>query len=84
MNELYTGEFQNGYWIDSVSKEIADIYIQGCADGLYARRDNLDDPLCTSNLSLNRANVVNAVRAYYKEKPTVLYRQIVAVIKSGC
>jgi len=82
--ETHTGNVPNGYWLDESPETVANIYILGVADGLYARRLNLGDPLCRDNPSLNRDNIVEIVRAYYKQKPKNKFRQIVAVIRSGC
>lgn len=82
--DAYTGGIPNGYWLDSVDKCISSAYILGVADGLYARRANLDDPLCRDNPRLNRENVVEIVRIYYQKDPENKFRQIAAVIRSGC
>ncbi len=86
--DTHTGEVPNGHWLDENSDThsiaVANSYILGIADGLYARRHNLDDPLCRDNPGLNRGNVVDVVRSYYKQSPENKFRQIVAVIRSGC
>lgn len=84
MAEIFTGEFPNGYWLDENTDALGNMYILGIADGLYARRHTLDDPLCRDNPNLNRDNVVEIVRQYYKESPENKFRQIAAVIRSGC
>lgn len=84
----HTGEYPNGYWLDENSDAdsvaVSNMYIVGVADGLFARRDDLKDPLCRDNPNLNRDNIIDAVRQYYREKPANKFRQIAAVIRSGC
>jgi hypothetical protein len=82
--EIFTGGIPNGYWLDENADALGNMYILGIADGLYARRHKLDDPLCRDNLDLNRDNVVEIVRQYYKKSPENKFRQISAVIRSGC
>lgn len=82
--DLYTGDVPNGYWMEANSDEVLSAYILGIADGMFARRQNLVDPICRDNPSINRDNVVETVRQYYEQSPENKFRQIVAVIRSGC
>ena len=85
---ICTGEYPNGYWLDensdTNSRAVANMYIVGVADGLFAKRHNLEDPLCRDNPTLDRSNIVDTVRLYYKQNPENKFRQIAAVIRSGC
>ena len=84
----YTGGMPNGYWLDENADGdlavVASMYILGIADGMMARRSKLDDPLRYENPDLNRENIVDSVRSYYRQNPENKFRQIAAVIRSGC
>lgn len=84
-----TSGFPNGYWLDenkdAVSVAFANKYILGVADGLMANRPIFKDLSSGyDNPDLNRDNIVDAVRSYYKKSPENKFRQIVAVMRSGC
>ncbi len=84
----HIGEYPNGYWLDENSDAdsiaASNMYIVGVADGLFAGRHSLDDSYCRDNPNLDRNNIIDAVRLYYRQKPENKFRQIVAVIRSGC
>ncbi len=88
INATLTGELPNGYWldenIDAAPGSVSSMYILGVTDGLLAVRHKLDDPICIEKPVLNRDNIVKAVRAYYTQNPENKFRQIAAVIRSGC
>lgn len=83
-NNLYTGGIPTGYWMEANSEEVISAYILGVSDGMFASRRNLDDPICRDNPNMNRENVVEMVRQYYVQSPENRFRQIAAVIRSGC
>ena len=82
--DLYTGGIPNGHWIEENTETIVDIYILGLHDGMYAKRGGLNNPVCLDNPTLNRENIVEVVRLYYEQSPENKFRQISAVIRSGC
>ncbi len=83
-DDIFTAGLPNGYWIDRTDKRTIEIYILGVADGRIGTREKITDPLCRDNPSLTRENIVEAVKEYYQRRPENKFRQIAAVIRSGC
>ncbi|MFH1552250.1 MAG: hypothetical protein ABID83_01235 [Candidatus Omnitrophota bacterium] len=78
---MFTGSLLNGHYITEAPDTPADSFIQGVIDGIGKMAPG---QLSKIYPGYNRGDVVQAVKAYYRDNPAEKNRPVADVLLSGC